>query len=72
VNGIGGGMLLMATRSRVADDDGVDRAAEAVARGLGRAGAQLRKVQTGLSHHYYVIVAFGLVALVAALAVGAS
>jgi NADH-quinone oxidoreductase subunit L len=72
VNGIGGGMLLMATRSRAADDDGVDRAAEAVARGLGRAGAQLRKVQTGLSHHYYVIVAFGLVALVAALAVGAS
>jgi NADH-quinone oxidoreductase subunit L len=72
VNGIGGGMLLMASHSRVADDNGVDRAAEAVARGLGRAGSQLRRLQTGLSHHYYVIVAVGLIALVAALAIGAS
>jgi NADH-quinone oxidoreductase subunit L len=72
VNAIGGGMLLMATGSRVADDHGVDHTAEGLARGLGRAGDLLRRLPTGLSHHYYVVVAVGLVALVAALAVGTS
>jgi len=72
VNGIGRGTLVMATGTRVADDHGVDRAAEGTARLLGRAGEGLRKLQTGLSHHYYVIVAIGLVALGAALAMGRS
>ncbi|MFN2490829.1 MAG: NADH-quinone oxidoreductase subunit L [Actinomycetota bacterium] len=72
VNGIGGGTLLMATGTRFADDHGVDRTAEGVAFGLGRAGALLRRLQTGLSHHYYVIVAVGLIALVVALAMGTS
>jgi NADH-quinone oxidoreductase subunit L len=72
VNGVGGGMLLMATGSRVADDHGVDRTAEGLARSLGRAGELLRRLQTGLSHHYYVIVAVGVIALVAALAAGTS
>jgi NADH-quinone oxidoreductase subunit L len=72
VDGIGGSMLLMATGSRVADDHGVDRTAEGLARGLGRAGELLRRLQTGLSHHYYVIIAVGLIALVAALAAGTS
>ena len=72
VNGIGGGTLSMAAASKVADDRGVDGAAEGVARGFGWAGGLLRKLQTGLSHHYYVIVAIGLVALMAALATGAS
>ena len=72
VNGIGAGTLLMASGTRVADDDGVDAAAEGVARGFGRAGELLRRLQTGLTHHYYVIVAVGLVALVAVLATGAS
>jgi NADH-quinone oxidoreductase subunit L len=72
VNGVGGGMLLLATGSRVADDHGVDRTAEGLARSLGRAGELLRRLQTGLSHHYYVIVAVGVIALVAALAAGTS
>jgi NADH-quinone oxidoreductase subunit L len=72
VNGIGGGTLLMATGSRVADDHGVDRTAEGLARGLGRGGELLRRLQSGLSHHYYVIVAVGLIALTAALAAGTS
>lgn len=72
VNGIGGGTLLVATGTRVADDSGVDRTAEGIARGLGRAGELLRRLQTGLSHHYYVIVAAGLVALGGALAMGTS
>jgi NADH-quinone oxidoreductase subunit L len=72
VNGVGGGTLLMAAVTRVADDYGVDRTAEGVARSLGRAGELLRRLQTGLSHHYYVIVAAGLVALGAALAIGTS
>lgn len=72
VDGIGSGTLLLATGSRAADDHGVDRAAEGVAQGFGWAGALLRRLQTGLSHHYYVIVAVGLSALVAALAMGSS
>lgn len=72
VHGLGGGTLLLATGARVADDNGVDRSAEGVARGLGHAGNLLRKLQTGLSHHYYVIVAVGFLALLAALAGGAS
>lgn len=72
VNGIGSGTLFMALGSRVADDQGVDRAAEGVARALGRGGELLRRLQTGLSHHYYVIVAIGLIAVGAALAIGAS
>jgi NADH-quinone oxidoreductase subunit L len=72
VNGIGGVTLLMATGTRVIDDHGVDRTAEGVASSFGRAGELLRRLQTGLSHHYYVIVAAGIVALGAALALGAS
>jgi hypothetical protein len=72
VDGIGGGTLLMANGTRAADDNGVDRTAEGVALAVGWAGQALRRLQTGLSHHYYVIVAVGLVALVAALATGTS
>ncbi len=72
VNGVGGSIVLIATGSRAADDHGVDRTAEGVARVFGRSGDLLRRLQTGLSHHYYVIVAIGLVALVAALAAGTS
>ncbi len=72
VNGIAGGTLKLAAGTRVADDSGVDRTAEGVALGFGRAGDMMRRLQTGLSHHYYVIVAGGLVGLVAALAAGSS
>lgn len=52
--------------SRTADDRGIDAAVEGVARQVGVVGAQSRRLQTGLAHHYYVIVAVG--ALVGALA----
>lgn len=72
VAGVGAATLLSATGTRVADDHGIDRATEAIARGLGRSGELLRRMQTGLTHHYYVIVAVGLVALAAAMAMGTS
>ncbi|MDQ3964346.1 MAG: NADH-quinone oxidoreductase subunit L [Actinomycetota bacterium] len=72
VNGVGSGTLFLATGTRVADDSGVDRAVEGVARSLGWGGELLRRLQTGLTHHYYVIVAIGLIAAAAVLALGAS
>lgn len=50
-----------AAASRRADDAGVDGAVEATGRGVGLAGHQSRRLQTGQSHHYFVIVAVGLV-----------
>lgn len=49
----------IATGSRVADDDGIDRAIEGLAREVGVAGLHSRRLQTGLAHHYYAIVAVG-------------
>lgn len=72
VDGIGGATLVMAARSRAVDDRGVDRAAEEVAAAFGDGGRLLRRLQTGLTHHYYVIVAAGLLAVGAALALGRS
>ena len=72
VNGIGSATLVMASGSRTVDDRGVDRAAEEVAAAFGSGGRLLRRLQTGLTHHYYVIVAAGLVAVAAALALGHS
>ena len=46
--------------TRRADDYGIDGAVEAGARGVGLAGASSRRLQTGLSHHYYVMIAVGL------------
>lgn len=60
----------VARASRDVDDRGVDAAVEGVARGVGTAGAESRRLQTGLVHHYYVIAAVGLVAVVAAAALG--
>ena len=59
-----------ATGSRWVDEDGVDRAVEELARGTGVAGTRSRQLQNGLAHHYYVIAAVGLVALVAVTAIG--
>ncbi|MGK2850339.1 MAG: NADH-quinone oxidoreductase subunit 5 family protein [Candidatus Limnocylindrales bacterium] len=50
-----------AAASRRADDAGVDGAVEATGRGVGLAGRHSRRLQTGQSHHYFVIVAVGLV-----------
>ena len=53
--------MLTAGISRRADDAGVDGAVEATGRGVGLAGHQSRRLQTGQTHHYFVIVAVGLV-----------
>lgn len=71
VNAIAGGTLVTAGGSRMADD-GVDATIEGVASSVGRGGALLRRLQTGLSHHYYLIVTVGIVAIIAALAAGVS
>lgn len=56
--------ILTAAGSRVADDAGVDAAVELTARQVGLAGHQSRRLQTGQSHQYFVIVAAGLGAIV--------
>jgi len=61
--------LQTAAASRVADDAGVDRAVEAAGRGVGIAGHQSRRLQTGQSHEYFVIVAAGLVVIAGLLAI---
>ncbi|MGI8510341.1 MAG: NADH-quinone oxidoreductase subunit 5 family protein [Gemmatimonadaceae bacterium] len=58
--------------SSVADDSGVDAAVEQVARGVGIVGEDSRRLQTGLAHQYYVILAVGLIAIVAVAALGRS
>ena len=55
--------------SRRTDDTGVDHAVEELARLTGLVGSQSRRTQTGLSHHYFVIVAAGLAAIAVLLAV---
>lgn len=61
--------LLTADRSRLTDDLGIDGAVEATGRGVGLAGHQSRRLQSGLSHQYYVLVAAGLATIVAILIV---
>ena len=55
--------------SRTTDDRGLDVAVEGLARQVGVVGLQSRRLQTGFAHHYYVIIAVGVLAaaLVAAL-----
>ncbi len=72
VQGVAGLTLHTASVSRAADERAVDRAVEQLARGTVRAGRQSRRLQSGLSHHYYVIVALGLVAVVAVATLGRS
>ena len=68
VQTVAAGTLRAADVSRVADDAGVDRAIEATGRGIGLAGHQSRRLQTGLTHHYFVIVAVGLALIALVLA----
>ena len=70
VSAVSGGTLRAAGASRWADERAVDRAVENLARGTGAAGRASRRLQTGLAHQYYVLVAAGLVATVAVAAVG--
>lgn len=69
VQGLAAAALLTAEGSRVADDRGIDGAVEATGRGVGFGGHQSRRLQTGQSHHYYVIAAVGFAAIAATLVV---
>ena len=66
---IGAMTLSGAAGSRVADDAGVDAAVEATGRGIGLLGHQSRRLQTGQSHEYFVILAGGLAVMAVVLAV---
>jgi NADH-quinone oxidoreductase subunit L len=70
VAAVSGGTLRAAAMSRMADERAVDRAVEELARGTGAAGRNSRRLQDGLAHHYYVIVAVGLAAALAVAALG--
>lgn len=59
--------MLGADRTRLADEEAVDGAVEEGARGIGALGAASRRVQTGLTHHYYVLAVLGLMAMVVVL-----
>jgi NADH:ubiquinone oxidoreductase subunit 5 (subunit L)/multisubunit Na+/H+ antiporter MnhA subunit len=63
--GIGGGTIQGAEMSRLVDDRGVDGTVEGVATGIGEAGKQSRKTQTGMSYHYYTAMMIGLVVAIA-------
>ena len=60
--------LQAALGSRTTDEAGIDGTVEGTARAVGSLGAQSRRLQTGLVHHYYVVLASGLAASIAVLA----
>jgi NADH:ubiquinone oxidoreductase subunit 5 (subunit L)/multisubunit Na+/H+ antiporter MnhA subunit len=66
VRGVAWGTFAGAGGSRLVDERGVDAAVEGLARGVGVTGAASRRLQTGLAHRNYVIVAVGVVAVVLA------
>ncbi len=55
----------IATASRTFDDSAIDRFIEGLARGVGVVGSKSRRLQTGLSHDYYTIVAIGAAVILA-------
>jgi NADH:ubiquinone oxidoreductase subunit 5 (subunit L)/multisubunit Na+/H+ antiporter MnhA subunit len=63
------GGLRLGGLSRRADEAVVDRAVEGSGRAVGRAGTESRRLQTGLTHHYYVIGAIGVAVIAAILVV---
>lgn len=68
VRAVAGATMRAAAGSRVSDERVVDGAVEGLAQEIGVAGHSSRKLQTGLSHHYFVIVAVGSAVVVAVLA----
>jgi len=72
VHGLAGGTLVLSRFSGIADERGVDAAVEGVADGVGMAGRQSRRLQSGLTHQYFVIVAVGVVVVVAVAVLGRS
>lgn len=70
VRGLAGGTAAGARRSRLLDERGVDAGIEGLARGIGVLGGASRRLQTGLAHRTYVLVAVGVVLVVVVAAVG--
>lgn len=68
VEGIAALGLFSAAGSGRVDEEVVDGAVEGVAGGIGVTGGRLRRLQTGLTQHYYVIVGVGVVVAVILLA----
>lgn len=62
---IAGGTGLASRTSARADDRRVDGAVEGLAASVGEAGRRARLLQTGLAHQYYLLMAIGVVVLVA-------
>jgi NADH-quinone oxidoreductase subunit L len=69
VTSVAGATTRLADASRAADDQGVDRAVEGLARKVGVVGAASRRLQTGLAHDYYRFAAAGTVVLIAVAAI---
>lgn len=55
----------LARRSGIVDDGAIDVTVERAAQGVGWAGETARRLQTGLAHQYFLIVAFGILGAVA-------
>jgi len=70
VGAIAGGSLRIAGAARAGDEQGVDRAVEGVATGTSALGSRSRRLQSGFAHHYYLIVAGGLLAVLAVAILG--
>lgn len=60
----------VADASGTADDKGIDTTVEMFARQVGVAGRQSRRLQTGLAHDYYLILAVGTVVVLAVATLG--
>lgn len=63
VESLGRAAVGLSGRWSRADDRVLDRAAEGVATGVGAAGRLARRTQTGMAHHYLLIVAGGVAAI---------
>ena len=55
----------LAGGSEIVDDGAIDVTVERTAQGVARAGEAMRRLQTGLAHQYFLIVALGLAGAVA-------
>lgn len=64
---VGGAMAVLSDR---VVERGIDGAVELVGRTVDRAAREVRRLQTGLVHHQYVVIVVGLVVAIAAAALG--
>lgn len=65
VEGIAGAFAVLARGSGATDDQAIDALVERTASDVDRAGALARRLQTGLSHQYFVLIALGVLGAVA-------